>query len=543
VRERLPTQFVRLLSLLAAASCGGADLVLPGEAGPAEIVIVRGNGQTGRAGSVLPDSIVVRVTDAQDRTVAGLAIAFAPSGASSGDVVPDTSLTGADGRAGTRWVLGSAAGPQTVDAKVAGFGALTVRFTASALPTTAAAITAFAGDGQSAAVGTALPESLVVVITDQFGNPVEGVGVQWSADAGSVNPTTAISGANGRAATRRLLGSKAGAQTAVATAAGLDGSPITFNHTAFPGSAASLVLVSGDGQSAPAGTELPEPLVVRLVDADGNGIPGRAVSWIAAAGSGTPSPGISNTDGDGRASTRWTLGDPGTNILNAVVSGVGVVEFRARATTGPSASLSTVTAAPGTIPAITGISTITVTVRDVGGSPLQGATVTLAASGDGNLLTQPSGVTGADGVATGSLSSAGQGIKDVTATVNGSVVIQQIAQITVTPPVPDHLVFLVQPSDVDEDEPFDPPIEVAVVDALGSVVPVSGIVVEIRLVRSNGQVSNGRLSGDRTRDTQDGIAVFTGLRVNNDDPNYRLRAVVPGRPELGQVESNQFDVQ
>ena len=546
MRERLPTQFVRLLSLLAAAACGGADLVLPGEAGPAQIVIARGDGQTASVGSALADSIVVRVTDAQDRAVAGLAIAFAPTGASSGDVVPDTSLTGADGRAGTRWVLGSAAGPQTVDAKVAGFGALSVRFTASALPTTAAAITPFAGDGQSAAVGTALPDSLVVLITDQFGNPVQGVGLQWSVVSGSVSPATALSGADGRAGARRVLGSTAGQQTAIATAAGLDGSPVTFTHQAVPGTAASLVLISGSGQTAPPGTTLPEPLVVRLVDADGNGIPSRAVSWVIATGGGTPSPPTSNTDSDGFASTAWTLGSAdGPNVLNAVVSDLvgGVVEFLAMATTGPSASLSTVTAAPGSIPAITGISTITVTVRDVSGSPLQGATVTLAASGEGNLLTQPSGVTGSDGVATGSLSSTVQGIKDVTATVNGSVILQQIAQISVTPPLADHLVFRVEPSDVLKNQVMNPPVEVAVVDALGAIVPESGIEILIELRRSGDRGSGSRLQGDRTQPTVNGVAVFSGLSINNDENDYRFRASAPDRPELGTVESNTFDVQ
>ena len=45
-----------------------------------------------------------------------------------------------------------------------------------------------------------------------------------------------------------------------------------------------------------------------------------------------------------------------------------------------------------------------VTARDANGNPIQGATVTLAASGSGNTLTQP-GLTNASGVATGTLSS------------------------------------------------------------------------------------------------------------------------------------------
>ena len=95
-----------------------------------------------------------------------------------------------------------------------------------------------------------------------------------------------------------------------------------------------LVRVSGNGQSARPGAELPDPLVVRLVDGKGNGVPGRPVSWVIGAGGGHVESPNSNTDGDGEARTRWTLGSSGTNPLNAVVSGVGVVAFSATATNG-----------------------------------------------------------------------------------------------------------------------------------------------------------------------------------------------------------------
>ena len=46
--------------------------------------------------------------------------------------------------------------------------------------------------------------------------------------------------------------------------------------------AASLVLTSGSGQTGPPGEELQDPLVVRVVDEAGNGIPGQAVTWVVA---------------------------------------------------------------------------------------------------------------------------------------------------------------------------------------------------------------------------------------------------------------------
>src|SRR5512134_1573540 len=112
--------------LLAALACGGGDLVLPSESGPARIVIVGGNQQNGSAGSALADPLVVRVVDAQDRAISGVRVAFdLAAGTTTGQVSPDTVLTDNGGLASAEWVLGSGAGAQGVDAKVVG-EALTV---------------------------------------------------------------------------------------------------------------------------------------------------------------------------------------------------------------------------------------------------------------------------------------------------------------------------------------------------------------------------------------------------------------------------------
>jgi len=71
-------------------------------------------------------------------------------------------------------------------------------------------------------------------------------------------------------------------------------------------------------------------------------------------------------------------------------------------------------------------------VRDAVGAPVPGAVVTIAASGSGNRVTQPSALTGTDGVATARLSSTVAGTKDIVATVNGAVQITQTAQVFVS---------------------------------------------------------------------------------------------------------------
>jgi hypothetical protein len=412
-------------------------------------------------------------------------------------------------------------------------------------------ITVVAGNGQTGSVGSELSNPLVVRVDDAQGRPVQGVSVAFKLGAGAgggdTAPDTALTGSNGQASSLWVLGGTEGQQTVNAEVVGAS-LAVAFSAEAERTSALRLELTSGDDQSAAPDTELGDPLVVRLVDEAGDGVPGQAVAWVVAIGDGAASPPSSDTDADGFASTTWTLGpESGLQTLNAVVSGVGVVSFTATAEGDgggePSPELSTVAASPASIEAGTGLSTITVTVRDGAGAAVSGATVTLSATGSGNVLTQPSAPTGQNGVATGTLQSVVPGTKVVSAVVNGAVAITATATVTVTAiSGPDHLEFLVQPSDTKEKKEISPAVEVAIVDAQGSMVTVSGVEIEIELLETDGETSD-ELKGDRTRSTEDGIAVFRDLKVDSSNEDYRLRASVPEMPELGSVESAPFNVE
>ncbi|MGE5144961.1 MAG: Ig-like domain-containing protein [Acidobacteriota bacterium] len=99
---------------------------------------------------------------------------------------------------------------------------------------------------------------------------------------------------------------------------------------------------------------------------------------------------------------------------------------------GVSASLSTLTALPASVTAGSATSTITVTAKDANGQPVSGATVLLSATGTGNTLTQPSGPTGANGVATGTLASTVAEAKTISVKINGTA-ITQTATVKVVP--------------------------------------------------------------------------------------------------------------
>ncbi len=100
------------------------------------------------------------------------------------------------------------------------------------------------------------------------------------------------------------------------------------------------------------------------------------------------------------------------------------------ASASPSRSL--VTADPATIEPGTGVANVTVVVRDSSDQPVEGLRVTLRATGSDIELQQPSGPTGADGMATGSLRSATPGTKIVSALVGDTLQLNHTAQITVS---------------------------------------------------------------------------------------------------------------
>ncbi len=321
----------------------------------------------------------------------------------------------------------------------------------------------------------------------------------------------------------------------------------------LPGDTPSIAIeaLRGDGQTAPPGEELPQPIVVKVTDADSNPLPDVRVAFELGAGAegGVTTPDTALSDEAGEASTRWVLGDGlGEQEVHAEVVGAGldVVSFTATAVEDvpqPNAGLSSVAASPESIEAVTGLSVIRVTVRDGRGDPIAGATVTLAATGLGNVLTQPSGPTGEDGVAEGSLQAITPGTKVISAVVNGAITIDETATIeVVVTPTADRLVFLVQPTDTEEDAIISPAVAVAIVDDDGDVVPLSGVEIRLELIRERGEGSD-ELEGDPTQITADGVAVFADLRVDRDDRDYRLRAAVPERPELGSVDSETFDVE
>jgi hypothetical protein len=93
-------------------------------------------------------------------------------------------------------------------------------------------------------------------------------------------------------------------------------------------------VASGDNQTAPFGTALPAPLVVRVADAAGDSLEDVFVDWAVTQGGGSLSVASSSTNVSGLAQVSLTLGPGGTNGVRATVRNTTLTaDFTATATT------------------------------------------------------------------------------------------------------------------------------------------------------------------------------------------------------------------
>ena len=183
----------------------------------------------------------------------------------------------------------------------------------------------------------------------------------------------------------------------------------------------TLAKLWGDKQEVPAGAALPEPLVVTVLDQNGDPFPGATVTFAVTAGGGTLSTTNAVTDVNGLAATTLTLGsDPGRNTVTAKVADLKPVIFGATGQAIPR-TLAKVSGDEQEGPAGTGlVQPFVVSVLDQNGDPFAGATVTFAVTAGGGTLSATTATTDADGRASAILTlGSAPGANTVTAAAAG----------------------------------------------------------------------------------------------------------------------------
>jgi hypothetical protein len=224
------------LSLAGVLGCGG-DLALPSSSGEGvDLSIFSGNDQTGTVGQELPEPLVVSV-ESGGTPIEGHQVAFVVAGdPAAGRLEPDTAVTGPDGRAVARWVLGTEPGPHEVEARLVVSEPApppTALFEASAVAGEPDTVRAASPVSQPGRIGQPTADDPTVLVLDRFGNPVGAAAVDWrvTAGRGSVSSAQTATGADGKASVTWTLGLGIGVQKLTARVEGAHGSPVTFTAT------------------------------------------------------------------------------------------------------------------------------------------------------------------------------------------------------------------------------------------------------------------------------------------------------------------------
>lgn len=316
-----------------------------------------GDGQSGAAGSTLPQPLVA-VATLNGTPESGVAVNWAVlSGNASLSNI--TSPTDSAGRSSASVTLGTGTGPVVVRATRADVPSQFQDYTLAATDVrTLDKPNTGSGDGQNGPINTDLPQPLVVFARNN-GAPATGVTVSWTASNGAtVMPASSVTDSSGRAAVTVHLGPNPGAVNVTATRADATTANASFVLTATGATAPRVLSIekppgSGDGTELAPGERVTLSARTLINGVDDSDV---AVFWEVVSGSAIVGAEQSLSNAEGIARTVITAGmTPGPVTIRATHGdGGGSVTYSLRvAGTTPGVSLFTVsgddqTAAPGT---------------------------------------------------------------------------------------------------------------------------------------------------------------------------------------------------
>jgi hypothetical protein len=257
--------------------------------------------------------------------------------------------------------------------------------------------TVTSGMNQTGVAGTTLPAKVQVRATNPYTGAIavgatitfsDGCTVVGSTLCGTFNPTSAVTNSSGYAASTYTLPKKAGTYTLTMSGNGVGSA--TTKATATAGAVAKLVTFSGAKQTASAGSTLSNPISVKAVDANNNGVAGVTVTFTANNGGGvTPTSSVTNTSG--MASTSLQLPNKAATItVTATAAGLNKLSFLEYSVAGAAASVAVTggnsqSASDGTQLPVA----LSVVVGDQYGNPVSGNSVTFSDGGAGGVFSGP----------------------------------------------------------------------------------------------------------------------------------------------------------
>jgi len=367
-----------------------------------QLVATAGNLQSALVGTAVATDPAVRAQDLFGNPVPGASITFVATG--GGTVAGSTQLTNGAGVATVgSWTLGTTVGTDTLTATLS--GVTPVKFTATALAAAASRIQAVAGGGETVTVNTAVTTAPAVQVTDQFGNPVDGVSVAFAvaSGGGSLAGPVAVATVGVGIATSPAwtIGTAVGGNTLTATATGLTGSPVTFTVTGTAAAASLMVALAGDGQAGLPGTTVSVNPALKVTDQFGNPIASVLVTFTPSVGGSVTGPTVATGTSGVATVGSWTLGTaPGPYTLDGTSTGLPTVTFTAQAIASTASDIALNGGNGQTAPVGTALAAYSVKVLNAGGAPVAGVPVSWAVPPSSGTIAPAQSTTDAAGIAT-----------------------------------------------------------------------------------------------------------------------------------------------
>ncbi len=407
------------------------------------------------------------------------------------------------------------------------------------------AVIAFTGGtGQSAVVGSPLPQPIVARVTGADNLGVEGVVVTFAVTAGGgfLSTTTDTTDANGNAPDLWTLGPTAGSQTVTASAGALTTSPVSA--LAAPGGATKLAF-GVQPSTVAAGAAVAPSVRVSALDVDGNTATGYTGNVTLALGS---NPGAGTLGGTLTVAAVAGIATFATPFVDKAAAGY-TMAASASGLAGATSSAFTVTAGTATTLALLSGGAqsgapgaqlalpVAVRVTDAYGNGVSGRAVTFAVATGGGSVGTPGTSTDASGMAstTWSLGAVG-GAQSITATATGLAGSPLTVTATAQTGAPASVAFLVQPATTVAGFSLTPAVVVAVQDSNGVTVPTFTGQVGIALSTNP---DTATLSGTVVVNAVAGLATFANLSVDKADTGYALGAAIS--VSIGRL-SNRFTI-
>jgi hypothetical protein len=287
---------------------------------------------------------------------------------------------------------------------------------------------------QRATVGEMLSEPVTVLVTDDDGNPVRGVAVDFylTASAGQIAPSRTVTNAEGWAQTLWTVGPRAGRQLMSAQIKDQPDTHASIAAVASPGGAVSLI-ATNNVASCVAGESL--SFRAQALDSFRNPIPDLELQWISEMGSFDAA--ASKTEPSGTAAATWTAAKAGMALVEVKTTSAEPLstQWRVEVVAGPPTTVAAHSAVEQVgVAGAAASDAPQVRVADAFGNPSAGVSVVWSVvEGDGSLASERT-VTDETGVATaGTWTFGSTGPQGLEATAGGLSALRFSATLQVLP--------------------------------------------------------------------------------------------------------------